>query len=352
MRKTHLTFLLLIFCSGAFAQLGGSYSFGFVNIDPTARTAALGSSLLADFGNDIGTAYHNPSTLNPKMNNMAALSYNNYLADINSGFAGYVKTIKNFGTMSGTMTYNDYGYFDKTDETGAIIGRFWANDYIFQVGYGNVWQQDDRFTYGINFKFLYSVYEKYVATAFAFDFAGAYHDTARLFDMAGIVRNLGYNVIPYQDIRVDLPLDLQFGISKKLKHNPLKFTAVAHNLQRFDISYVNTNARNKNIDLETGEVLNQKVSFGDKMMRHLNVGAELVFSDNFQVRGGYNHQRRKELAGETYKGSAGFSWGLGIAIKKFKLDYAMVTYFPGLNVNYITVSKNLSDFKRAKPENY
>ena len=87
-------------------------------------------------------------------------------------------------------------------------------------------------------------------------------------------------------------------------------------------------------------------------MRHFNFGTELVFSDNFQLRAGYNHQRRKELAPENIKGAAGFSWGIGIGIKKFKLDYSMVTYFPGVNVSYFTVSKNLNDFKRAKPENY
>ena len=61
----------------------------------------------------------------------------------------------------------------------------------------------------------------------------------------------------------------------------------------------------------------------------------------------------KELAPETAKGAAGFSWGLGIGIRKFTVDYAMVTYFPGSqHVSYFTVSKNISDFKKAKPENY
>lgn len=351
-RKTIVVGLLSLLTLPVFAQLGGSYTFAYVNIDPTARTAALGSSTLADFKNDIGIGYYNPSSLNPEMSNRVMLSYNNYLADINSGFAGYARHFDSIGTFSGSVTYTDYGHFDETDVTGKVIGQFWATDYIFQVGYGTRWHQDERFTYGVNLKFLYSVYEKYIATAFAVDLAGAYHDEENLFHLAGIVRNLGYNAIPYNDQREDLPLDVQLGFSKKLKHNPLKMTVVAHNLQRFDISYVNVNSRNKNIDLETGEVRSQSVPFGDKVMRHFNFGAELVFSDNFQIRGGYNHQRRKELAPENNKGAAGFSWGLGIGIKKFTLDYAMVTYFPGINVNYFTVSRNLSDFKRAKPVNY
>ncbi|MFT5723685.1 MAG: hypothetical protein ACI9JN_000802 [Bacteroidia bacterium] len=345
-----VTFLILQ--TNAFAQLGGSQSFAFVNIDPTARTAALGASTLADYKNDLGIGYHNPASLNKSMDNMVMLSYNNYFTDINSGFGAFVKHFESIGTFSGSVTYTDYGRFDETDVTGKIIGQFWAQDYVFQVGYGNIWERDTNFTYGVNFKFLYSVYERYVATAFAVDFAGAYHLPESKFHAALLIRNLGYNVIPYVDDRANLPLDIQLGISKKLQHNPLKMTIVAHNLQQFDISYVNVNARNKTIDLETGQVRYDNVSFGDKAMRHINFGAELVFSDNFQLRGGYNHMRRRELAPETVKGAAGFSWGLGIGIKKFTLDYAMVTYFPGVNVSYFTVSKNIADFKKMKPVNY
>jgi hypothetical protein len=344
--------LILAYSYQSFAQLGGSQSFAFVNIVPTGRTAALGSSTLADYTKDLGVGYHNPSSLNESMNNIAMLSYNNYFADINSGFGGFVKHFDSIGTFSGSITYTDYGHFDETDETGKIIGEFWAQDYVFQVGYGNIWDRDTHFTYGTNFKFLYSVYEKYVATAFALDFAGAYHRPENNFHASVLIRNLGYNVIPYVTEFVDLPFDIQLGFSKKLQHNPLKMTVVAHNLQRFDISYVNVNARNKTIDLETGQVRYANASFGDKVMRHFNFGAELVFSDNFQLRGGYNHMRRKELAPETVKGAAGFSWGMGIGIKKFTLDYAMVTYFPGINISYFTVSKSISDFKKAKPENF
>ncbi|MBO6515955.1 MAG: type IX secretion system protein PorQ [Bacteroidia bacterium] len=352
MRKTFFGLIFLLAMHPVKAQLGGSYSFAFVNIDPTARTAALGSSTMADFKKDIGVGYYNPAGLNKSMDNHVALSYNNYLVDINSGFGAFVKHFDSVGTFSGSITYTDYGHFDETDVTGKVIGQFWAQDYVFQLGYGNTWHRDRRFTYGVNLKFLYSVYEKYVATAFAVDLGGAYHNPKSKFHASMLIRNLGVNAIAYDEEFVDLPLDIQLGFSKKLQHNPLKMTVVAHNLQRFDISYVNVNSRNKNIDLETGEVRNESVPVGDKIMRHFNFGAELVFSDNFQIRGGYNHQRRKELAPENTKGAAGFSWGVGIGIKKFTLDYAMVTYFPGVNVNYFTVSKNLADLKRAKPENY
>jgi hypothetical protein len=351
------TFFLIIFFVGclfpnAFAQLGGSSSFSFVNIDPTARMGALGTSTMSSIGRDVSMAYYNPSLHTTEMSNSVMLSYNNYLADINSGYFGFSKTFDSIGSFSGHIIFTDYGQFDETDVTGKKIGEFYAYDYVFQIGYGNVYKKDPRFTYGASIKFLYSDYDKYIATAFAVDCGATYHNPEKKFYASLLIRNLGYNAIPYNVERVDLPFDIQLGISKKLAHNPLRFTMVAHDLQQFNISYTNTNARNKNIDLETGQVIYADAGFGEKVMRHFNFGAELVFSDNFQLRGGYNHQRRKELAPENIKGAAGFSWGVGIGIKKFTVDYAMVVYFPGIQTNYFTVSKNLSDFRRAKPENF
>ena len=346
-----LTYLVL-WCPAlvSHAQLGGSQGFSFVNIEPTAYLAGLGGSTMATYGKDVSLAYFNPAMHTKDMHNRALLSYNNYIADINNGYAAYARKVGK-GIASGHIIFNEYGTFIETDVTGKVLGEFRANDYIFQVSYGQVHPKDDRFTIGGSFKFMYSDYEKYIATAFAVDAAVAYHDPENKFYASALIRNVGYNAIPYNNVRSPLPLDAQIGISKKLAHNPLKFTLVAHNLQRFDISYVNTNTRNKNIDLTTGQVTYDKISFGEKMMRHFNFGAELVFSDNFQLRGGYSHLRRKELAPENTKGAAGFSWGVGIGIKKFTLDYAMVVYFPGITTSCFTVGKNLSELKRAKPEN-
>jgi len=350
MRQLILFVALVVVSVKTQAQLGGSYSFSFVNIEPTAKMAALGGGTMASAGRDLSMAYFNPAMHDSSMHNTVQLSYNNYIADINNGYASYARHFKGIGTFSGHAIFNEYGRFDETDITGKKIGEFGANDYVFQISYGQIYAKDPRFTYGASIKFLYSDYEKYIATAFAVDGGIAFHNPEKLFHASLLMRNLGYNAIPYEVERVDLPFDVQLGFSKKLAHNPLRLSIVAHDLQKLDISYINVNKRNKNINLETGEVQVDPVPFGDKVMRHFNFGAEFVFSDNFQLRGGYNHQRRKELAPENAKGSTGFSWGVGIGIKKFMIDYAMVAYFPGVTTSMFSVSKNLSDFKRMRPE--
>ncbi|MCB9245832.1 MAG: type IX secretion system protein PorQ [Flavobacteriales bacterium] len=347
-----LALLLLNIANMAQAQIGGQRSFAFVHIEPTARLAALGGSGLTLYDQDITSSFVNPSMHNESMHNRASLGYTNYLADINNAYAGYAIHFDSVGTFSGHIVFMDYGKFDETDETGKVTGQFYANDYIFQIGYGRKFRDDPRFTYGISFKFLYSAYEAYVATAGAFDGALSYVNEERKMAVTAMFRNLGYNFIPFDETREKLPFDIRVGYAKKLEHNPLRFCVVAHNLQRPDISYVNVNKRNKEIDLQTGQVKNEQIGFGEKVMRHFNFGGELVFSENLQLRLGYNYQRRAELGPETVKGATGFSWGVGFGIKKLKVDYAMVTYFPGISTQYFTVSRNIRDFRRARPENF
>lgn len=346
MRKSFLIIGFILAASTSQAQLGGTRAFAFVHLDPAGRAASLGGSHITAFDGDVVAGYQNPSMLNPQHHNNVALSYTNYLADLNYGFTSYAYSFDSAGTISGSIFFMDYGTFDETDITGRKIGEFWAQDYIFQLSYGNLYPDDYRFRYGVSVKFLYSVYEKYVATAGAVDGALSYVDEDKKMVATLLLKNVGYNFIPYNDVREKLPTEVQFGFSKKLEHNPLRFSIVGHNLQQADISYVNPNLRNKIIDIETGKVQAQKISFGDKVMRHVIVGGELVFSDNFQLRIGYNHMRRQELSPENSKGMTGFSWGVGVGIKKFFFDYAMVSYFPGITTSYFSIRKNLSDFKR------
>lgn len=338
--------MLLLLASDSYSQLGGTRAFSFLHLDYTARNAGLGGQQILENNNDLGAAFLNPSQIQPTMNDFATLSYTNYLTDINFGFGSYAWSLDSARTLAGSIFYMNYGQFDRTDISGFKTGTFSANDYIFQVSYADQFKDYPRLRYGATFKFLYSQYEANIATAFAVDGAISYRNPDKKMDATILVKNLGYNAIPYITNREKLPFEIQAAFAKKLAHNPLRFSIVMHNLQQFDISYVNVNSRNKEIDLETGEVKTAEITLGDKIMRHFIFGAELVFSENFQVRAGYNHMRRRELAPENNQAMAGFSWGLGFGIKRFKFDYSMSSYFPGINSQTFSISKNINDFKR------
>ncbi|MGB1037638.1 MAG: type IX secretion system protein PorQ [Bacteroidia bacterium] len=341
-------FTLIICYASSYAQIGGSSAFTFSLVENSARHTALGGYSITNTDSDPAAGYQNPALINTSMHNSASLSYANQVADLKYGFASYSKTWDDLGSFLFTIGYFDYGKFVRTNNAGDILGEFTADDYNFQVGYSRKF--NDKIQYGTNFKFLYSVYEAYVSTAGAFDFGGSYIDTANLLTAGVLIKNLGYQFIRYGDDspREPLPFDIQASISKKLEHNPLRFTLTLHNLHRWNNSYVNVNARNKEIDLETGVVKNQELGFGEKMMRHVVFNTEFVFSDRFQLRTGYNHQRRAELGPENRRAMTGFSWGLGIGVRKLKIGYGSAGYFPGIASNYFSVSRDLSRFTKKK----
>lgn len=342
-----LPFIVLLLANLiANAQIGGTSAFTFSLVENSARHTALGGYSLANTSSDPAAGFQNPALINSSMHNSASLSYANQVADLNYGFGSYSRSFDSLSSFLFSIGFYDYGTFVRTDVTGEILGEFTADDYNFQVGYSRKF--NPKISYGVNFKFLYSVLEAYVSTAGAFDFGTSYMDSSNLVSAGLLIKNLGYQFIRYDDDspREPLPFDIQASISKKLEHNPLRFTLVLHNLHRWNNSYVNINARNKEIDLETGEVRNQELGFGEKAMRHVVFNVEFVFSERFQLRSGYNHQRRAELGPENRKATTGFSWGFDIGIKKLRVGYGSAGFFPGIATNYFTVSRDLTRFKK------
>lgn len=340
--------LLLLVTTHVNAQIGGTSAFTFALIENSARHTALGGVSITNTDADPSAGFQNPALINASMHNSASLSYANHVADLNYGFASYSHSFDSVSSWLFSIGYYDYGKFLRTNDAGDILGEFTVDDYNFQIGYSK--QYNDKLSIGANGKFLYSVYEAYVSTAGALDLGISYSDTGNLLNAAFLVKNMGYQFIRYDDNspREPLPFDVQASISKKLAHNPLRFTLTLHNLHRWNNSYVNVNARNKEIDLETGEIRNQELSIAQKAMRHVIFNTELVFSDNFQLRMGYNHQRRAELGPEDRRATTGFSWGFGIGVKKLMLSYGSAGYFPGIASNYFSVSRDLSRLKKRK----
>jgi hypothetical protein len=111
--------IVLIQCS-AYAQLGGNNTYEFLNLPISARVSALGGNLISTRDNDLNVSLTNPALLTDSMSNNVALSYVNYFADVNYGYAAYAKKIKNIGMVSGGIQYLDYGRFQRADELGNI----------------------------------------------------------------------------------------------------------------------------------------------------------------------------------------------------------------------------------------
>jgi hypothetical protein len=81
-------------------------------------------------------------------------------------------------------------------------------------------------------------------------------------------------------------------------------------------------------------------SFGDRF-RAFSVGGEFTLSKVIQFRFGYNNEQRKDLKIGTSSGLAGFSGGIGITVREYKVDYSLSSLGKIGNLHRISIATTL-----------
>lgn len=347
--KYLLIVFLIIISLPVFSQNGGDNTYEFLNVPVSARVGALGGTAIAIKDGDANLALNNPSLLSPDMHSTVSLTYLNYFADINYGFVSYTSDFNRLGTFSAGLKYISYGKFTETDEGGNELGEFSAGEYAFVLGWGK--SIDTSFSVGANLKPIYSNLYTYNSFGLATDVSATYQFHKRQITTALVVKNIGSQITTYVENgeREPLPFEVQFGISKKLKHVPLRLSLTLNNLENWNLAYNDstylTNS-NKNLTDEEKDERNKSSLFKESL-RHITLGAEIIPSKNFNLRFGFNFKRRSELAVEEKPGLVGFSWGLGFRLNRFQINYGSARYHLAGSSNHITISTNISQsYKR------
>lgn len=349
-QKLLLAVLIILIQASSFAQVGGSNAFEFLNVPVSARVGALGGNVISARDNDLNITLTNPALLTDSMSNNVALSYINYFADINCYYAGYAKSLKENGMISGGIQYMDYGRFIRADEFGNKDGTFGASDMSINLSYANS-VFDTNFFVGATLKTIYSQMDTYYSWSSAADLGVVYARPAKKFAIAYVVKNIGRQWKPYTQGNYEkLPFEMQIGFTKQPKHIPFRFSLTYENLEKWDLTYVDPNNPTPTKDPLTGKPI--KVSkfrtFGDKLMRHMVIGGEFLLTKNFFLRGGYNYQRRKELKIPERRGLTGFSFGFGLRVYKFHISYARAVYHLAGVSNNFSVSFDINSFSSRK----
>ena len=342
MRKLFILIVLLAsLYPNAFGQIGGEYTYQFLNLTNSARMAALGGNQIAlNDSTDLNVSYNNPSLLRPDMKNMLAMNYVDYFAGINYGYAAYSFGTPLPGNFAVGMHYINYGQFVEALPNGEKTGAtFNAAEYALNLIWSN---QYKRITYGINLKPILSSFENYQSVGLAADLGISLFSKNKQTVTSLVARNIGSQITIYYDgaERESIPFDLQFGISQKLQHAPIRFAATMQHLQKWDLARPEED--------KTGtSVVYVEDKFTKKFMRHLVLGIELLPSPNFTIRAGYNYQIRQELRLDEKMSTVGFSWGFGFRISRFHINYGSARYHLAGSSNIISIALNLGeDFKR------
>jgi len=328
-------------------QLGGNATYSFLNLTNSARVASVGGKFVSGWDDDLNLPFHNPSLLNESMSGHLVLNYVNYFSDINYGYVSYARNFEKVGNTAAGLHYINYGKFISADQTGTKTGEFTASEYALNL----IWSRsiDSLFHFGVNLKPVYSVLESYHSFGLVADVGITFVNREQLFTAGIVLRNFGTQIKTYHDgNREPMPFELLLGISQKLRHAPFRFSIVAHNLQKLDLTYRDPGRAADEIDPITGEPYpeNKLEKFGDNLMRHLIFGVEFIPIEHFYLRAGYNYQRRQELKIDTRSAMVGFSWGFGVRISKIHLSYGRASYHLAGASNHFSVSTDLSSFGR------
>jgi len=296
-------------CSLAFTQEVGNY--GFLDLPVSARTGALGGINISVVEPDLALSDQNPALLCPEMQGQLAVSYTNYVADINLGYISYAGSLLEAGTWSASARYVDYGTFDGYDESGEAMGSFSVKDMAFCGSVG--FPINDRWRCGATARLLYSSYDSYSAFAVGVDLGLNYYNEASGRSVSMTVSNLGGQLKSFEDRHASLPTQISLGVTKELEHLPFCLSLTAWQLLDWDTDYVD------------GAGTKSDYSNAEQILNHLVFGLEWLPSEHVYFAAAYNYRRQRQFSG---MGGflRGISFGGGFRRARFSLQCSYARY--------------------------
>jgi len=326
-------FTLILLFSSLLAQAQFN-NFQSLNLPFGARNAALGGQVVSLADGDIMQFVHNPAVLDSVKANAVAINVTPFFADIVSLSSAFQAQFEKFGNLAFGVSFVDYGDFVETTDNGDIIGSFDASDLMIAVGKSH---NIGGFSLGTNLKYATHGVAGYGAHLLLIDFGGIYRSKETEFTAGLVFENMGFVLNDFTgSASSQVPFDVNISTSFKPKYMPFRFSLSAYNLTQRDQFFTDENNASQS----------RTVKFADKLLRRVNVGAELILGDNLQVLFVYSHLRRQELKVGQEAYGAGFTYGFLLAIKQFKIRYGHARYHSAGGSDFFSVQTNLNSFKK------
>ncbi len=320
------------------AQVGGDYTYQFLNLTTSPVQGALGGKNFTNSGDEVSLSFSNPASISKTMNNQLSLNFSRVFNAINYGSAAYVKSFDDHKNLFIGVNYINYGDIEGYDEWGNPVGSFSGNEVALSLGTSYNIERTNWY-FGVNAKFIFSNMEIYNSLGAAVDLGVLYKDEDSNIDFAFVIRNLGGQITSYAEHREKMPLDIALALSKKLENVPLRWHVALDNLQKWDLSYSNPNRGEA--DLE-GNRKEEKISVFNNALRHIIVGIELFPDKKFNLRVGYNFRKGEELRIVDQRHFSGFTAGAGFKYNRFKFDYSYARQTVAANTSMFGVSIDLN----------
>ena len=306
---------------------------------------ALGTDIISIQDGDQNLAVLNPAVLNDKMHNSLATNQALLPSGINYGMFNYARSLKNDLTGMGHIRYVDYGKMVRRDEIGNEQGVFKPMDFIIGASIGKSFAPNWSVGLGVNL--LYSQLESYSSFGANIDMGVLYHNEEKLFSAGMVAKNAGIQFKGYTKSNRDpLPVEFQAAFTKKLRYAPFRFSLLAHHLNRFDLSY-NDPTLQPTFDALTGDTIPvPRASIAEKIAQHFTYQVEILLTENFHLRTAFDYLKRQEMKLVSRPGLSGFSFGVGVAFKRFSIDYGALIHSRAGSQHMISLRSQLDKWRK------
>ena len=340
MLRKQIFLFLFTFCAVSYGQIGGKYTYQFLNLVTSPRQAALGGKTITIYDDDVNQVHFNPATINSEMDNHLALNYGSYFKEVSYGTASYAYTYdRHLQTFQAGVNYVYYGSFDGYDENGQSTASFSGSEIALSLGYAYA-IPNTTLHIGTSAKLISSTLESYHSLGGAIDVGLLFIDEKNDVNWGLVIRNIGTQFTTYSEVREKLPLEIIFGVSQELENVPIRWHFSLENLQQWNIAFSNPAQTQVSIN---GNETNKKVSFLNNALRHTIFGVELFPKRAFNLRLGYNFRRAEELRILEQRNFSGVSVGFGLKLNKLKFNYSYSRYTLAGNTSLFGLTINFQE---------
>lgn len=309
----------------------GTTAAQFLKITPGARAVSMGGALTAIDG-DIYSTYYNPAGVARNTNNgQVTFNHANWIADMSYDFAAGAIDIEGLGTIFTTLT----SFRVPEDKVRTFAnpegdGRYWDAGAL-SIGLGFSRQLTDRFSFGIQAKYIHESIWNSSANGFALDVGTLYETPFAGLKLGAAITNFGtamkldgrdiqFNYDPNDDINsgpnnipsvyemssFNLPLTFRIGISQDVYKD-----------RYFRLTYA-VDATHPNDNTE-----------------FVNSGLEFSYDEMFFVRGGYRSLfKDNSEEGLTFGGGLKYKFANNL---KIFINYGYADFGKLKNVQFFDV---------------
>lgn len=312
--KRLFTIIFPLISAVGFAQESQT-GYNFLRLPVSAHGAALGGENITIIEDDAALVFSNPALIASVSDKTIGLNFMSYMDGAATGSASFNRVVKERATWGVQAQYINYGSIKEMNADNVQTGDFTAQEVSLSGTFA--YELTNNLVGGITAKFLASYIGDYNAMAMGVDLGLNYYDPTHEWSLSLVAKNLGGELKSYDENYGKMPLDLLFGVSKRIQGTPFRLSATFSDLNHW----------------------------GYDIQNHVSLGLDLIISPQFYIAGGYNFRRANEMKlmssdGESSHG-AGLSFGGGVLLDRFKLNVAYGKYHVSTSSLLINVAYSL-----------